>query len=96
MRQTFPKLEPFGDDQKLNLERAFVELRYGLRFLPEKPMESTLMQTVHQLIEDAFAAYQSGERKKGAHLLQEIEDIVNPGRFVEYAARKTFSCELAT
>ena len=87
----FPKIGAFGDDQQENLDVAFERLRTGLVFLPNRLRESALMPQIENLLADSYSAYAAGDRKQGAHLLQELQDIVNPGRFVEYAARKDIS-----
>lgn len=78
----------FGDNQRRNLDLAFLLLNEGLEALPKKLRESTHMPTVLRLLNQAHAAYIGGEEKEGAHLIQDVLNIVAPGRFTEYAARK--------
>jgi len=84
----FPKVGPYGDDQRKNLDIAFERLRSGLVLLPQRLRESALMPEVEHLLAESYSAYAAGDRKRGSLLLQELENIVHPGRFVEYAARK--------
>jgi hypothetical protein len=84
----FPKLGAFGEDQRKNLDTAFERLRSGLVFLPKRLKESPLMQEVEKLLEESHSAYAAGDKTRGSHLLQDLDDIVHPGRFVEYEARK--------
>ena len=77
-----------SEAEQPTLDSEFIRLREGLELLPKKLKNSPLLCEIERLLDEALAAYKGGERLKGAHLLQDIEDIVNPGRFVEYAARK--------
>jgi hypothetical protein len=83
----FPKVGRYGEDQEKNLDAAFANLREGLPLL-DKKLASGQRSRVNELVEEAFAAYKIGERKRGAHLLQDIENIAFPNRFAEYEARK--------
>jgi hypothetical protein len=85
---SFPKVGPYGDDQEQNLEIAFARLRDGLPLVAKKLHDASKLAEVEKLIDASLDAYRSGERKRGAHLLQDIENIVHPTRFAEYAARK--------
>ena len=85
---SFQKLGDYGDDQTINTEIAFEELRAGLPLLRRKVKDDSKILEVERLIDASLQAYRNGERKKGAHLLQNILDIVFPGRFHAYAKRK--------
>lgn len=85
----FPIIGPFGSDQKKNLLIAFDELHHeGLPLVEKTIKDPAVLQQLRDLLRDALAAYQQGERKKGAHLLQDFQNIVFPNRFKEYEARK--------
>lgn len=85
----FPAIGPFGPDQEKNLLIAFDELRRcGLPLVEKKIKDPLVLEQLEQLLSAALAAYQQGERKKGAHLLQDFQRIVFPDRFKEYEARK--------
>lgn len=85
----FPLIGPFGPDQKKNLLIAFDELqRDGLPLVEKKIKDPAALEQLRNLLRDALAAYQQGDRKKGAHLLQDFQNIVFPNRFKEYEERK--------
>ena len=86
--QRFPKVGPFGDDQNENLEVAFLRLREGLPLIAKKLRDDERLREVEGLVDASLASYRSGDHKRGAHLLQDIENIIHPNRFMEYAARK--------
>jgi hypothetical protein len=84
----FPMIGPFGPDQKKNLLIVFDELHENLPLVEKKIKDPAVMEQLRQLLQAALAAYQQGDRKKGAHLLQDFQDIVFPNRFREYEMRK--------
>ena len=84
----FPKVGAFGTDQAKNLLVAFDILHEGFPLVEKKIKDPTQVAHLKQLLSDALAAYQQGDKKKGAYLLQDFEDIVFPSRFREYEARK--------
>jgi hypothetical protein len=84
----FPSVGTFGSDQKQNLVTAFNDLHEGFPFVETKIKDPVLLKQLKQLLAEALAAYQRGEKKTGAHLLQDFQDIVFPRRFQEYEERK--------
>lgn len=72
----------------MTLEKAFAELRCGLEYTPAKLRESEHYADAVALLERSLDAYRAGDKKIGAHLLQDFEAIVNPGVFAAYGARK--------
>lgn len=80
----FPQRGSFGSDQKKNLLLKFQELEDGFHFVEEKITDPAVLAHLRQLMKDSLTAYQQGDKKKGAHLLQDIQDIVFPNRFKEY------------
>ena len=83
----FPKVGAYGDDSAANLDIAFGRLREGMALL-DKRLPLRERQEVDRLVDSAFEAYQRGDRKAGAHLLQDVEDIAFPKRFAEHAVKK--------
>jgi hypothetical protein len=65
----FPREDYLSDDEQLNLESAFAELYGGLRFLPVDRQ----MTRLRSLLDEALAAYRSGNDMEGAHVLQSFE-----------------------
>jgi uroporphyrinogen-III decarboxylase len=84
----FPMIGSFGSDQKKNLVVAFERLEEGFPLVEKKIKDPAVLKQLRNLLSDALAAYQQSDRKKGAHLLQDFENIVFPNRFKEYEERK--------
>ena len=84
----FPKVGPFTDDQEKNLMIAFEKLEGDLPLVEKKVRDPAQFEHLKQMLRDALAAYQQGDKKKGAHLLQDFQNIVFPNRFKEYEERK--------
>lgn len=80
--------EEYGESQARALVEAFKELDEGFHFVEKKVKDPAKLAQLRQLLKDSLAAYQAGDEMKGAHLLQDFEDIVWPNRFKEYAQRK--------
>lgn len=78
----------YGPDQGKILKTVFAQLDEGFHFIEKKVKDPVKLQQLRQLLKDSLAAYQAGDEMKGAHLLQDFEDIVWPNRFEEYAQRK--------
>lgn len=83
----FAKAGAYGDDKAANLDIAFGRLKTGLTLL-DKRLTPEARRDVEVLIERAYEANRLGNRKTGAHLLQDVEDIAFQRRYEEYAARK--------
>ena len=66
----------------------FAALEDGFHFVEETITDPAVLTHLRQLMKDSLTAYQQGDKKKGAHLLQDIQDIVFPNRFKEYEERK--------
>lgn len=84
----FPMVGSFGNDQNKNLVVAFERLEEGLPLVEKKIKDQAVLERLRNLLRDALFAYQQGDRKKGAHLLQDFQNIVFPDRFREYEERK--------
>lgn len=78
----------YGEDQKRILVEVFKELDEGFHFVEKKVKDPAKLAQLRQLLKDSLVAYQAGDEMKGAHLLQDFEDIVWPDRFKEYERRK--------
>lgn len=83
----FPKVGPFGDDQIRNIEIAFESLWDGFPFVEKKIESPEEISFLRQLLRASLTAYQQGDQKKGAHLLQDFQDVVFPNRFKDYEER---------
>lgn len=84
----FPKVGPFTDDPAKNLSIVFDSLEEGFHLIDKKVKDEAQSQALRKLLKDSLTAYKEGEKKKGAHLLQNFQDVVFPNRFKEYEERK--------
>ena len=70
----FPIRDYPKPEEQMNLDRAFEQLRQGVDlaypadFCPEKKW------SLYTLLDQSLTAYKSGDRLRGAHLLQDFQD----------------------
>jgi hypothetical protein len=64
-------------DEQLNLNSAFVALRYGLQLTTREKGKSALLDRCRQLVEESFAAYKAGRDREGQRILEEMESLIN-------------------
>lgn len=76
----FPKRDYLKPEEQLNLERAFEELNSGMEYVREKIKDQGRLDELQQILDDSLAAYRVGDDVKGAHLLQDFEEIVFKGK----------------
>jgi hypothetical protein len=84
----FPTTGSFSDDQSKNLLVAFDLVYAGFSLVEKRIKDSSRLEELRTLLRDALVAYQHGDDKKGAHLLQDFQGMVFPDRFKEYEDRK--------
>lgn len=72
----FPQEDWLPTDQQMNLERAFVALRYGLAITMKKGEESPLLERCRELVEQAYAEYQAGRDLAGQTKLEEVHQLL--------------------
>jgi hypothetical protein len=84
----FPTVGAFGVDQCRNLLIAFEILQGALPLVEKKIKNPAELERLKQLLSDSLMAYQHGEKKKGANLLQNFQNTLFPNRFKEYEERK--------
>ena len=77
----FPKVGPFGEDPANILETAFAQLREAMTLANKKIKDPEVIQELNTLLERSLSAYRAGDVGQGAHLLQDIQDILFPERF---------------
>ena len=85
----FPTVGPFGDDHQANLMVAFQTLTESLPIVEKHLKDGEKSSRVKELLKNSLAAYQDGDNLTGGRLLDEINDIVAPNRYEEYARRKS-------
>jgi len=72
----FPRRDFLPDDEQLNLDRAFEELRNGLDFVAVCPGDPTFHNRLRTVLEESLDAYRAGDRRKGAHRLQDFQGMI--------------------
>jgi hypothetical protein len=73
----FPIDDWLKPEAQMNLERAFVGLRYGLDVTTAEKGESEVVATCRQLVEEAYAMYQVGHDIEGQKKLEEMDQLLN-------------------
>lgn len=73
---SFPIEDYLPDDEQLNLDRAFNELRYGVSLIETGVADAKKRQKLLSLLDEALAAYRGGADIKGAHLLHDFESQI--------------------
>jgi len=64
------------EDEQLTLETAYRDLNYGMQFVAKKVKSPEIVANAQKMLDESLACYRQGERVKGAHMLQDLEDIV--------------------
>ena len=72
----FPKQDWRDSDEQMNLDRAFVGLRYGLNLAEKEVGESYRLERCRELVEQAFAEYQAGRDMAGQVKLEEMDQLL--------------------
>jgi hypothetical protein len=63
-------------EDQLNLDRAFEELRLGLEFVAPRDADPGFHDRLRDVLGASLAAYRAGDRRRGAHLLQDFQDMI--------------------
>jgi hypothetical protein len=84
----FMKVGPFGDDHQANLTLAFQILIDGLPIVERHLKDSEKFTRVKELLESSLNAFRDGDKVTGGRFLNDIQEIVAPNRYVDYAQRK--------
>jgi hypothetical protein len=72
----FPKEDYLSDEEQLTLESAFKEIRDGMKFVQPKISNEIVMGALRERLDQALALYRQGDDVKGAHLLQDFEQLL--------------------
>jgi hypothetical protein len=73
----FPSDDWLQPEEQMNVERAFVGLRYGLDVTAKEKGESEVVATCRQLVKEAYAEYQSGRAVEGQQKLEEMDGLLS-------------------
>ena len=68
--------EYLAPEDQLNLDRAFEELRASLEFVAKSEAEPQFHDRLRGVLDQSLEAYRAGDRKHGAHLLQDFQDMI--------------------
>lgn len=66
----FPREDYLADDQQLDLDKAFAELRNGLRFAATEPVQ---LAAARRLTDQAHEAFSHGRRPDGSRAIRKLE-----------------------
>ena len=72
----FPPKDWRPPDEQMNLERAFVGLRYGLDLTVQEKGESDVVAQCRVLVEQAYSAYRANDDLEGQRKLEEMEKLL--------------------
>ena len=72
----FPVRDWRGPDEQMNLDRAFIGLRYGLKLTAQEKGDSPLLAKCRELVEEAYALYQGGQDHPGQRKLEEMDKLL--------------------
>lgn len=65
-----------SDDEQLTLQSAFAEIRNGLELVPVSENDPHYHDRLRAILDESLSAYRAGERKEGAHRLQDFRDMI--------------------
>lgn len=72
----FPVRDFLDEDEQLNIETAYRDLNYGMQFVAKKVKNPETVTKVQKMLDEFLTLYKRGEEQKGAHMLQDLEDVV--------------------
>jgi|LakMenEpi03Aug12_release.lakeMendotaPanAssembly.Ray.scaffolds.fasta_scaffold249305_2 hypothetical protein len=72
----FMEMDWLQPDEQMNLDRAFVGLRYGLKLTAHEKGESPLLDKCRELVEEAYGLYRSGQDHEGQRKLEAMDELL--------------------
>jgi hypothetical protein len=72
----FMEMDWLKPEDQMNLDRAFVGLRYGLDLAAKEKGESQLLARCRALVEESYAEYKAGRDHAGQLKLEEVEKLL--------------------
>lgn len=72
----FMEMDWLKPEDQMNLDRAFVGLRYGLDLTAKEKGESALLAQCRMLVEESYAEYKAGRDHAGQLKLEEVEKLL--------------------
>jgi hypothetical protein len=72
----FMEMDWLAPEEQMNLDRAFVGLRYGLGLALTEKGDSDTLARCRALVDDAYADYDAGRDHAGQLKLEEVEKLL--------------------
>jgi hypothetical protein len=72
----FPVEDFLTDDQQMNLDRAFEQLRQGVEIAYPEASFADKRALLYGILDQSYAQYQAGENIKAGHLLNDFQDNI--------------------
>ena len=72
----FPEEDWASPEDQMNLDRAFVGLRYGLDLTAKEKGDSEVVAKCRELVEEAYAEYVAGRDMGGQRKLEEMDELL--------------------
>jgi len=72
---TFPQESILSDDDQLDIDKAFDEIRKGMVMFQASVTDSRKRQKMVTLLDESLAAYRAGDKATGAQLLGDFEGM---------------------
>lgn len=73
----FPPEDWLKPEEQMNLDRAFVGLRYGLDLSETEKGASDTIAQCRQLVEESYAEYRAGRDAEGQRKLEEVDKLLS-------------------
>jgi hypothetical protein len=71
----FIEVDFLSAEEQLDLEKAFVQLNLGMSYLAETITDPKQLKHLQELLDKSLMEYRQGNDVKGAHLLQDFEQL---------------------
>ncbi len=72
----FPVEDFLSEDEQMNLDRAFEQLREGVQIAYPEAQFADKRASLHGLLDQSYAQYQAGEIIRAGHLLNDFQDQI--------------------
>lgn len=72
----FPKEDYLAESEQMTLDRAFLELSHGVELVEKDFPGADKDRGLSALLEQSLTHYRKGEEIAGAHLLQDLEELI--------------------
>lgn len=72
----FPTRDFLKAEDQLTLNTAYRDMNYGMQFVAKKIRNTDTLAKIQSMLDQSLEFYLQGEKVKGAHLLQDLEDLI--------------------